>query len=161
MKTRAEVDEEIWAMHRSIPPEPLPSPPLRYSVVDFEQLAHMYLSDTDIPGLLDTAWQSAFAHFLTAFFTYKQPSFFSQCPPASLPIERQAFLAGATEVLCARFDHLVAPEWVHDPGLVLPELWDPNEAIMCMFPMELRLARAHPLFLRHNVIAEERNLLCV
>jgi hypothetical protein len=161
MPDRTSIDEQIWAMHRATPPRPLPSPPPRYSIINYEQLAEIYDPEADAQSdLLEPSWQHALSSFLTTCFTYKQPSFFEKRPPASLAIERQAYLAGATEVLCARFD-LPVPAWVHDPDLVLPQLWDPNERIMCVFPMDHRLARAHPLFLRHNVLDEERNLICV
>jgi hypothetical protein len=161
MRTRADVDESIWVMHQATPPRPLPSPPPRYSIINYEQLAEIYDPVADAQSdLHEPSWQHALSSFLTTFFDYKDPSAFNKRPPASLAIERQAYLAGATEVLCARFNMQV-PDWVHGPDLILPALWDPNEAIMCIFPRERRLERAHPLFLKHNVIDEERNLLCV
>lgn len=81
-------------------------------------------------------------------------------PPTWLSPRLQTLLAASAEFLSVEFG-LPVPEWVHEPRYTLPEPWDPWEDI-CPDVAEFReerVAKAHPIFLRHGVVYESRTLI--
>lgn len=106
-------------------------------------------------------WEIAWGEFLHEFMLYRSVSFFVEPPPESFPVEYQAMLAGTAEVLCDEFN-LPVPVWVHYPQYTLPELWDPYEWMWVGLTEEenrRRVAKADPLYLKHNVVWQRRDLI--
>ena len=107
-------------------------------------------------------FEFAWSEFLHEFYRYRQPSFFTEPPDAFMP-EKQALLAGAAEFLCTEFGLLI-PQWVSDPQYTLPEPFEPYGWMYVGETEEqhqARIAEAHPLFLKHNVVFAARNLITV
>jgi hypothetical protein len=100
--------------------------------------------------------------FLHEFYAYKQGSFFAVPPPESIEPEWRALLAGAAEFLCGEF-RLEIPAWVNEPEFRLDEPWEPYAWLLSDEPgaYERRVAKAHPCFLKHNVVWESRGLIAL
>ena len=71
-------------------------------------------------------------------------------------------LAGAAEYLCTDFG-LPVPGWVSEPAYTMPELWEPEEWMYPEDPefRERRRLKAHPVFLKRNVLYDPRNLIAL
>jgi hypothetical protein len=103
-------------------------------------------------------FEIAWREFLHEFMLYRQPGFFA-IPPDKFTPEYKAQLAGAAEFLSEEFG-LRVPIWVYDPQYtLLPELWEPDGWMFPQDPesVERRKAKAHPAFLKRNVLFESRN----
>jgi hypothetical protein len=153
--SRKEQDDFIWVLHLAQPPNPGPPPNYR-GVTDFEQLATFIGQEPDDFG--HPSWVNGWSSFLHSFFFFKQVSFFGKRPPALFTIEEQAFLAASAEILCNRFN-LQVPDWVSEPDYVLPELSAPVPWLRMQSVIKDPAATAHPTYLKHNVIARDRDLL--
>ena len=82
-------------------------------------------------------------------------------PPEGFSREYRAMLAAAAEFLCADFGLGPAPKWTNYAVYFLPILWEPDG---WMFPEDeefllRRVAKAHPAFLRRNVLYRSRDLI--
>lgn len=119
---------------------------------NYTELGQM-MEDTD-------DFELAWSEFLHEFYRYRTVGFFAERPPDLLRPEYQAMLAGAAEFLSQEFG-LEPPTWTSEPQYTLAEVWDPWEDLSPDFRQyrDQRIERAHPLFLKHNVVYEARNLI--
>ena len=101
-------------------------------------------------------FELAWGNFLHAFYDFRDASFFTYPPPASLSPGWQAILAGAAEWLCQEFD-LPAPNWLADQRYTLPSPWDPwglSENLAAdLAEVEEPFRRRNVLFTAHDLIA--------
>jgi len=154
LMNRQQLDKIAW---ETIHARPLPKGKPRGVAYVNRPANYKELADLIAMGVeSEIAW----SEFLHEFVLYRQVGFFAYPPPDSFSPEYGALLAGAAEFLCQEFD-LPVPIWVHYPQFTLDELWEPEE---WMFPEDAefrkrRIQKAHPLFLKHNVIFESRNLI--
>jgi hypothetical protein len=104
-------------------------------------------------------FEHSWSEFLHEFLRYRQASFFAERPPSNLSPGWRAILAGTAEYFSEMF-HLETPAWVLESEYTLPDLWDPlDDMFPGLFSIEERRHKAHPIFLKHNVVFEDRNLI--
>jgi hypothetical protein len=154
---RAGIDKIAWkVMHDQVPVQGDP-PGLADSrrPSNFQELGDLMQQNDDF----ELSW----SEFLHEFLRYKQVSFFAVPPPKVFSPGMRSMLAGAAEFMCTEFG-LPIPEWVNEPEFTMPE---PFEPYGWMYTGESeddhqrRIAKAHPIFLKHNVVFASRNLITV
>jgi hypothetical protein len=112
-------------------------------------------------------YEDAFDGFLRQMYFFKRVSLFEYPPSNFFPARERAFLAAVAEYFSLRF-RLPVPPWVHEPEYTLTEEWDwildweycPAEFYEPEFAARRR-AKADPVFLKHGINYEVRNLIRV
>jgi hypothetical protein len=95
-----------------------------------------------------TEYGYAFSEFLDEFYCFRRAEIFAEPPSDYFNLKQRAFFAALAEYMSIRL-HLAVPDWVHASEFTLAEVWD----------REATRADADPVFLRHGIVYNVRNLI--